>query len=124
MGDRVESATKHLSISFPKLDKMGDAALAVLASASALYTYQGVVSLLTEEQDTWWLRAVGAVFAIAVGVGLFTAWAYVMRAVPHLLGLRGRLIGLTVVLMTGFAAVVTSSWLNAAALAGNDIDVV
>ena len=116
--NRIASATKHLEISWPKLERLGDAALAVLASASALYTYQGVISLLTEEQDSWWLRAVGAVFAIAVGVGLFTAWAYVMRAVPHLLGFRGRLIGLVVVCMTSFAAVVTSSWLNAAALAG------
>jgi hypothetical protein len=90
MSDRYAHATSHLDRSSNFLDRLAEAALAVLASASALYTYQGATTLLTEEADTWWLRSVAAVFAIAVGIGLFAAWSYVLRAAPHLIGFRGR----------------------------------
>jgi hypothetical protein len=118
MSERAHLATNKLTDSTLFLDRLAETALAVLASASALYTYQGAVLLLTEEADTWWLRSVAAVFAVAVGIGLFAAWSYVLRAVPHLVGFRGRLLGLLLVLLTAGTAVVTSSWFNAAALAG------
>jgi hypothetical protein len=118
MNDRYTAATARLDSSSIFLDRLAEFALAVLASASALYTYQGAITLLTEEADTWWLRSVAAVFAVAVGVGLFAAWSYVLRAVPHLIGFRGRFLALLLTVLTATAAVVTSSWLNAAALAG------
>jgi len=118
MSDRYAHATSRLDRSSSFLDRLAEAALAVLASASALYTYQGATTLLTEEADTWWLRSVAAVFAVAVGIGLFAAWSYVLRAAPHLIGFRGRFLAVLLTLLTATTALVTSSWLNAAALAG------
>ena len=92
------------------------AALGVLATASGIYTYLGVTSLL---EDTGALSFFAALaYSIAVSVGIFVFWSYMIRLLPSMRRTAG-FIGLTVSVIVGsFAIVAMSSWLNAAALAG------
>jgi hypothetical protein len=98
------------------LDTFTGAALGVLATASGIYTYIGVSTLL---DDTGALKVFAALaYSIAVSVGIFVFWAYLMRILPAVRSLGARL-GLALAMVLGSAAIVAmSSWLNAAALAG------
>lgn len=92
------------------------AALGVLATASGIYTYLGVTSLL---EDTGALSFFAALaYSVAVSVGIFVFWSYMLRLLPSMRSVAG-FIGLTVSVVVGsFAIIAMSSWLNAAALAG------
>ncbi len=92
------------------------AALGVLATASGIYTYLGVTSLL---EDTGALSFFAALaYSVAVSVGIFVFWSYMLRLLPSMRSAAG-FIGLTVSVVVGsFAIIAMSSWLNAAALAG------
>ncbi len=98
------------------LDSFTGAALAVLAVASGIYTYLGVSSLL---DDNGAFSAFAAMaYAIAVSVGIFVFWSYMMRLLPAMRTLASRL-GLMLSMALGSLAIIAmSSWLNAAALAG------
>ncbi|KMW57134.1 hypothetical protein AIOL_002094 [Candidatus Rhodobacter oscarellae] len=98
------------------LDAFTPAALAVLAVASGVYTYLGVSSLLDDNGALSFFAAMA--YSIAVSVGIFVFWSYLMRLLPAVRGAGAR-IGLVLSMFLGSAAIIAmSSWLNAAALAG------
>lgn len=98
------------------LDSFTAAALGVLAVASGIYTYLGVSSLLDDNGALSFFAAVS--YSIAVSVGIFVFWSYLMRLLPAVRTVGAR-IGLFVSMLLGSAAIIAmSSWLNAAALAG------
>ncbi len=98
------------------LDGFTSAALAVLAVASGIYTYLGVSSLLDDNGALSFFAAMA--YSIAVSVGIFVFWSYLLRLLPAMRSLGAR-IGLVVSMIVGSLAIVAmSSWLNAAALAG------
>ena len=98
------------------LDSITGTALGVLAVASGIYTYLGVSSLL---DDTGALSVFAALaYSVAVSVGIFVFWSYLMRLLPAVRTASAR-IGLLLSMALGSLAIVAmSSWLNAAALAG------
>ncbi|WP_376874357.1 hypothetical protein [Albirhodobacter sp. R86504] len=98
------------------LDSFSAAALGVLAVASGIYTYLGVSSLLDDNGALSFFAAIS--YSIAVSVGIFVFWSYLMRLLPAVRTVGARL-GLFVSMLLGSAAIIAmSSWLNAAALAG------
>ncbi len=98
------------------LDAFTPAALGVLAVASGIYTYLGVSSLLEDTGALSFLAAVA--YSIAVSVGIFVFWSYLLRLLPAM-RTAGGFVGLSIATMVGSLAIVAmSSWLNAAALAG------
>lgn len=99
------------------LDTFTPAALGVLAIASGIYTYLGVSSLLEDSGAMSFFAAVA--YSIAVSVGIFVFWSYMLRLLPAIRSAAG-FIGLTVSMLVGSLAIIAmSSWLNAAALAGS-----
>ncbi|WP_366656675.1 hypothetical protein [Fodinicurvata sp. EGI_FJ10296] len=109
--------SRELRHGISSLEPITTAALAVLATASGIYTYIGVRGLI--EGDT--LLSIFACFAYAgaVAVGIFVFWEYIMRFLPRMRGSAARM-GLFVAMAIGSVAIIAmSSWLNAAALAGS-----
>lgn len=99
------------------LDTFTPAALGVLAIASGIYTYLGVSSLLEDTGAMSFFAAVA--YSVAVSVGIFVFWSYMLRLLPSMRS-AGGFIGLTISTMVGSLAIIAmSSWLNAAALAGS-----
>lgn len=98
------------------LETITGATLAILALASGVYTYLGVRDLLNGSPTVVFLGAV--IYSVAVSVGIFGFWSYLMRFMPHVkagAGLRNLYLAMAI----GSAMIVAmSSWLNAAALAG------
>jgi hypothetical protein len=98
------------------LDTFTGAALGVLAVASGIYTYLGVSSLLDDDGALSVFAALA--YSIAVSVGIFVFWSYMMRLLPAVRSAAARL-GLFGAMGIGSLAIVAmSSWMNAAALAG------
>ncbi|EAU47373.1 hypothetical protein R2601_21216 [Salipiger bermudensis HTCC2601] len=99
------------------LDTFSGTALGVLAVASGIYTYLGVSSLLDDNGAMTVFAAIA--YSVAVSVGIFVFWSYLMRLFPAVRTARAR-IGLLGAMGLGSLAIVAmSSWLNAAALAGS-----
>lgn len=99
------------------LDTFSGTALGVLSVASGIYTYLGVSSLLDENGAMSVFAAVA--YSVAVSVGIFVFWSYLMRLFPAMRTARQR-VGLMMAMGAGSLAIVAmSSWLNAAALAGS-----
>ncbi|MFN3615464.1 MAG: hypothetical protein ACK4WC_13030 [Rubrimonas sp.] len=99
------------------LDSITPLALGVLAAASGIYTYLGVTGLLEGQGALTFFAAVA--YSVAVSVGIFVFWSYVLRILPAMTHAGGR-IGLGLATILGSLAIVAmSSWLNAAALAGS-----
>ncbi|OOY27037.1 hypothetical protein BMI90_15120 [Thioclava sp. L04-15] len=99
------------------LDTITPAALGVLAIASGIYTYLGVSSILEDTGAMSFFAALA--YSIAVSVGIFVFWSYMLRLLPAMRTASG-FVGLTVSTIVGSLAIVAmSSWLNAAALAGS-----
>ena len=102
----------HLGV----LDSFTGAALGVLAVASGIYTYLGVSSLLDGDGA---MKAFAAIaYSVAVSVGIFVFWSYMMRLLPAMRTARSRMGLLGAMGLGSLAIVAMSSWLNAAALAG------
>ncbi len=98
------------------LETMTGATLAILALASGVYTYLGVRELLNGSATIIFLGAV--IYSVAVSVGIFGFWSYLMRFMPHVKAGQGRRY-LYLAMAIGSAMIIAmSSWLNAAALAG------
>lgn len=98
------------------LDSFTPTALGVLATASGIYTYLGVSSLLDNNGAMTFFAAVA--YSIAVSVGIFVFWSFLLRLLPAVKTGAAR-IGLLLSMGLGSLAIVAmSSWLNAAALAG------
>ncbi|QQA44101.1 hypothetical protein [Pelagovum pacificum] len=99
------------------LDSFTGAALGVLAVASGIYTYLGVSSLLDDTGALSFFAAMA--YSVAVSVGIFVFWSYLMRLLPAV-RTAGARIGLFLSMIAGSLAIIAmSSWLNAAALAGS-----
>jgi len=99
------------------LDSFTPLALGILATASGIYTYIGVSGLLESSGSMTFFAAVA--YSVAVSVGIFVFWAYLMRMLPAVSSAASR-IGLLLSMCLGSIAIVAmSSWLNAAALAGS-----
>lgn len=98
------------------LDTITGTALGVLAVASGIYTYLGVSSLLDDNGALSVFAALA--YSVAVSVGIFVFWSYMMRLMPAVRTASAR-IGLFLAMLLGSGAIIAmSSWLNAAALAG------
>ena len=108
---------KELQNHLEWLDTFTPAALGVLSTASGIYTYLGVSTIL---DDTGALSVVAAIaYSTAVSVGIFVFWSYLLRLLPSMRTSQGYL-GLSLATFVGSAAIVAmSSWLNATALAGS-----
>jgi len=98
------------------LDTFSGAALGVLAVASGIYTYLGVSSLLDDDGALSVFAALA--YSIAVSVGIFVFWSYLMRLLPAVRSAGSRLGLLGSMVLGSLAIIAMSSWLNAAALAG------
>ncbi|MEQ6248482.1 hypothetical protein ABMC89_06295 [Sulfitobacter sp. HNIBRBA3233] len=99
------------------LDTFSGTALGVLSVASGIYTYLGVSSLL---DDNGAMTAFAAIaYSVAVSVGIFVFWSYMIRLFPAVRGARARIALLGAMGLGSLAIVAMSSWLNAAALAGS-----
>ncbi|MBN9672922.1 hypothetical protein [Roseibium aggregatum] len=108
---------KELEAHLAWLETFTPAALGVLAIASGIYTYLGVSSLLEDTGPMSFFAAVA--YSVAVSVGIFVFWSYMLRLMPAMRSAAG-FIGLSVSMLVGSAAIIAmSSWLNAAALAGS-----
>ena len=99
------------------LDTFSGTALGVLAVASGIYTYLGVSSLL---DDNGAMSAFAAIaYSVAVSVGIFVFWSYMLRLFPAVRGARARMGLMGAMALGSLAIIAMSSWLNAAALAGS-----
>lgn len=98
------------------LETLTGATLAILALASGVYTYLGVRDLLNGSPTVVFLGAV--IYSIAVSVGIFGFWSYLMRFMPHVKSGLGRRYLYFAMALGSLMIVAMSSWLNAAALAG------
>ncbi len=112
-GDRyARELERHLDW----LDTFTSTALGVLAAASGIYTYLGVRTLL--DDPGIWTTFAALSYSIAVSVGIFVFWSYMLRLLPAVRTAASR-VGLLLTMALGCVAIVAmSSWLNAAALAG------
>ncbi len=93
------------------------AALAVLATASGYWTSLGVRGLL----DGDGILAVGGalIYSVAVSVGIYVFWTFMLRFMPLLRGRHFRTAMWATMAVGCVAILAMSSWLNAAALAGS-----
>ena len=99
------------------LDSFSGTALGVLSVASGIYTYLGVSSLLDENGAMSIFAAIA--YSVAVSVGIFVFWSYMLRLFPAVRSTRARTGLLAAMGLGSLAIVAMSSWLNAAALAGS-----
>ncbi|MBL4646480.1 MAG: hypothetical protein COA52_10560 [Hyphomicrobiales bacterium] len=91
--------------------------LAILALASGIYTYLGVRELLDGTANLVFFGAV--IYAVAVSVGIFAFWSFLMKFAPHVRSGMSRLMLFVAMGIGSVMIVAMSSWLNAAALAGS-----
>ena len=88
------------------LNTFSGTALGVLAVASGIYTYLGVSSLL---DDTGAMSAFAAIaYSVAVSVGIFVFWSYLLRLFPAVNSRQARL-GLLGAMGLGSLAIVAMS---------------
>ncbi|WP_332713594.1 hypothetical protein [Pelagibacterium mangrovi] len=92
-------------------------ALAVLALASGVYTYLGVRGLLDGDANFVFFAAI--IYSVAVSVGIYVFWSYMMRFLPLMRTMSQRLLMAAIMALGSLMIVAMSSWLNAAALAGS-----
>src|SRR3981081_458704 len=91
-------------------------ALGVLALGSGVYTYLGVRELLNGNSTVVFFAAV--IYSVAVTIGIFAFWSFLMRLLPHVLDKAGRVLLLFVMVIGSLMIIAMSAWLNATALAG------
>jgi len=89
---------------------------AILALAAGVYTYLGVRELLNGNPTMVVFAA--AIYSIAVSVGIYAFWIFLMQFMPHVVDRTGRALMFGCMLLGSLMIVAMSSWLNASALAG------
>ncbi|MET0970566.1 MAG: hypothetical protein ABWY18_15310, partial [Tardiphaga sp.] len=89
---------------------------AILALAAGVYTYLGVRELLNGSPTTVFFAAV--IYSVAVSVGIYAFWVFLMQFMPHVVDRRGRALMFGCMALGSLMIVAMSSWLNASALAG------
>jgi hypothetical protein len=99
-----------------RLEVTSRVTLGVLALASGVYTYLGVRELLNGNATTVFFAAV--IYSVAVTIGIFAFWSFLMRLLPHVLDQAGRILLLVAMLIGSLMIIAMSAWLNASALAG------
>ena len=90
--------------------------LAVLALASGVYTYLGVRDLLNGNATVVFFAAV--IYSVAVSVGIYAFWTFLMSFMPHIRDSRGRGLLFACMALGSVMIMAMSAWLNASALAG------
>jgi hypothetical protein len=90
--------------------------LGVLALASGVYTYLGVRDLLNGNATVVFFAAV--IYSVAVSVGIYAFWTFLMRFLPHTHDSRGRGLLFACMGLGSLMIIGMSAWLNASALAG------
>jgi hypothetical protein len=100
-----------------RLEVTTQVTLGVLALASGVYTYLGARQLLNGTSAYVFFAAL--IYAIAVSVGIYAFWTFLMRLAPHARDLAGRALLVATVLVGGIMIIAMSAWLNATALAGS-----
>jgi hypothetical protein len=99
-----------------RLELTSRVTLGVLALGSGLYTYLGVRELLNDNSTLLTFAAVS--YSVAVTIGIFAFWSFLMRLLPHVYDQVGRMLMLVVMAVGSVMIVAMSAWLNATALAG------
>jgi hypothetical protein len=110
-------STTALRDGIGRVELMTRMTTAVLALASGVYTYLGVRDLLDGNATTVVFAAV--IYSAAVSVGIYAFWSFMMRFLPHVRSLAGRVQMFAAMVLGCVMIVAMSSWLNAAALAGS-----
>lgn len=108
---------RELKSGITSLTTTTSASLGILALASGIYTYIGVKGLL-DGSNTFTVAAAVA-YSVAVSVGIYVFWTYILRFFPLLRALDSKIQMIGAMLLGCVAIVAMSSWLNAAALAGS-----
>ncbi len=90
--------------------------LAILATASGIFTYLGVRELLDGDATTVFFGAV--IYSVSVSVGIYAFWSYLFRIMPHVRRPSGRRMLYLAMAIGSCMIMAMSAWLNAAALAG------
>jgi len=99
-----------------RLEVTSRVTIGVLALGSGVYTYLGVRELLNGNATVVFFAAV--IYSVAVTIGIFAFWSFLMRLLPHVLDQGGRLLLAFVMMIGALMIVAMSAWLNATALAG------
>ena len=99
-----------------RLEVTSRVAIGVLTLASGVYTYLGVRELLNGNTTTVFFAAV--IYSVAVTIGIFAFWSFLMRLLPHVLDHTGRVLLFFAMLLGSAMIIAMSAWLNASALAG------
>jgi hypothetical protein len=90
--------------------------LGVLALASGVYTYLGVRDLLNGDATVVFFAAV--VYSVAVSVGIYAFWTFLIRFLPHVQDKTSRGLLFACMGLGSMMIIAMSAWLNASALAG------
>ena len=88
--------------------------LGVLALASGVYTYLGVRELLNGNATVVFFAAV--IYSVAVSIGIYTFWIYLLRFLPHVRDYSSRLLLFGCMGLGAFMIICMSAWLNASAM--------
>jgi hypothetical protein len=99
-----------------RLELTARVTLAILALASGVYTYLGVRELLNGDATVVFFAAV--IYSVAVSVGIYAFWTFLMRFMPHVQDNRSRGLLFGCMLLGSLMIIAMSAWLNASALAG------
>jgi hypothetical protein len=110
------SPSQLLSNGVSRLEGTLKLTTAILALAAGVYTYLGVRELLNGSPTTVFFAAV--IYSVAVSVGIYAFWVFLMQFMPHVLDRAGRGLMFGCMLLGSLMIVAMSSWLNASALAG------
>ena len=110
------SPSQLLSNGVTRLEGTLKLTTAILALAAGVYTYLGVRELLNGSPTTVFFAAV--IYSVAVSVGIYAFWVFLMQFMPHVLDRAGRGLMFGCMLLGSLMIVAMSSWLNASALAG------
>src|SRR6202051_728132 len=110
------SASQLLSKGVTRLEGTLKLTTAILALAAGVYTFLGVRELLNGSAGMGLFAA--GVFSVAVSVGIYAFWVFLMQFMPHVIDRAGRGLMFGCMLLGALMIVAMSSWLNASALAG------
>lgn len=112
----ASSVSAILSKGVSRLETTLRLTTAILALAAGVYTYLGVRELLNGSPTMVFFAAV--IYAVAVSVGIYAFWVFLMQFMPHIVDRRGRNLMFGCMALGSLMIVAMSSWLNASALAG------
>src|SRR4030081_990099 len=110
------SASVLLSKGVTRLEGILKLTTAILALAAGVYTYLGVRELLNGSPGMVLFAAV--IYSVAVSVGIYTFWVFMMHFMPHVIYRGGRGLMLGCMLLGSLMIVVMSSWVNGLAVGG------